>query len=110
MMNVKYTYSQEKFKMVIQLYLIKHCIIIVIHNLGIIFHLELLIPHTIMLILNHINGNIPRSCVSDEETIYPHDLFYQCYKYCPEILLGKSIVRDSRDEPQISAKIELLSR
>ena len=73
--------------MEILLYLIKHYIIVGIKNYGIIFHLYWIILHAKTLILNQINGNMPRSGVIDQETINPHDLCYQCPKDGPDFYL-----------------------
>ena len=48
---------------------------------------------------NQLKGNIPISSVVDQQTINPHNLFYQCSKYSPEFLFGKLRIRGSRYEP-----------
>ena len=58
---------------------------------------------------NQINEKIPRSGVIDQETINPHDLCYQCSKYGPDLLFGKSRIRNSIDKPHFTAKIKLSS-
>ena len=52
-----------------------------------------------MQILNQTNGKIPRSGVTDPETINLHDFFYQCSKYVPGCLFGKLRIEDFNDEP-----------
>ena len=59
--------------------------------------------------LNKFNGNIPRSGVTDQETINARDLCYQCSKDGPNFLFGKLRIRYSRKEPHLPTKIKLLS-
>ena len=55
------------------------------------------------------NGKIPRIGAIDQEIINHCDLCYQWFKDVPYFLLDKLRIRDSRDEPHFTAKIELLS-
>ena len=58
---------------------------------------------------NQLKVNIPISSVVDQQTINPHNLFYQCSKYSPDFLFSKSRIRDYRNEPHFPTKIKLLS-
>ena len=49
------------------------------------------------------------SSVIYQQTINPHDLFYQCSKDGPEFLFGKLSIRGYRDDPYFTAKIKLFS-
>ena len=40
----------------------------------------------------------------NQKTINPHALYYQCSKDGPDFLFEKLIIRDSRDEPCLTAK------
>ena len=54
-----------------------------------------------MLIFNKITGEIPRSGAIGQQTINPHDLFYQCSKDSQDFLFGKLRVVDYRDESHL---------
>ena len=49
-------------------------------------------------------GRFP-GVVHDQETINPHDLCYQCFKYGPYFLFGKLRIKDFRNEPHFPGKI-----
>ena len=53
---------------------------------------------------NQINGNISRSGAIDQESINPHNLCYQCYKYGTYFLFSKLRIRDIKYEPCFPVK------
>ena len=59
--------------------------------------------------LNQNNGEIPRICVIDPETINPHEFCYECSKHGPDFCLGKLLIKDFNDEPHFPSNNTLIS-